>query len=402
MSNSRCSRIATLFALLWLTSGCSSEYLNETYGGRSGYGFGSVNGTAVLGEMFIAAGHDVRSWRVMSPSLNDADVIVWFPSDFGAPSSEAQSWLYDWLHYSDEPKTLIYVGRDYEVGPLYWRQAQPLAPASQQNEFAIRERESERAFASARGSAPTSATVEDWFTLDRRNTKSTVKRLQGPWSRDIDASQVELEHRQYLKPDASADILLADGKGHPLVSEILYSEEASSWGRSGSQVILVENGAFLLSGALVNKEHRKLAGKLVNHVGPPELEVVFLEASSSPRIMDSDPSMGPPSGFQLFRIWPIGAVLAQLAALGIVFAMARFPIFGVPRGLETPSLTDFGRHVAAVGRLLAATRDRAYAYAQLRAYFQLGEDASVSSQRSPQGTDRGKHPPNHEESRDEH
>ncbi|MEM6798286.1 MAG: hypothetical protein AAF589_02115 [Planctomycetota bacterium] len=386
-------RLFALAALAMLSAGCSvPDYLNEVYGMRSRGGADSVNGTAVLAEMFEAAGHDVRSWRLMSPSLEKADVIVWFPDDFETPSADAIVWLEEWLFYNDSAKTLIFVSRDYDAGELYWRSAKPMSPAPQQPEFAKRLGSSKASFAQQRGSAPAGELCSDWFTLDRRNPKRKVKGLAGPWASGVDASKAAIEHRRFVQPGDEADILLADGKGHALVSEVIYEFEDNYWNNPApdagdSRIIVVENGSFLLNAALINHEHRKLAGKLVDHVGQPELDVVFLESDASPLVQDEDPSEGPPTGFRLFGVWPIGGVLAQLAALGLVFAAARWPIFGVPRKLDQPSLTDFGRHVTALGRLLAATRDRAYAYAQLRAYFQAGageenHPAAASSQQS--------------------
>ncbi len=380
------SWLGRVFAVLAVTmlSGCGlPDYLNDGYGKRSQGGAESVNGTSVLATMFTKAGHDVRSWRLMSPALDKADVIVWFPSDHKVPTPEAQTWLYEWLSLSADSKTLIFVGRDYDAAPLYWRSAQTLAPPAQRPQFKRREGMARSEFLTTRGAGPTSGSCGDWFTIDTSNPERKVSGLQGPWALGIDATKVQIDHHQYLTPSGDFEPLLADQDGHPLVSEMLFDATQVSWTDNDSRLVLVENGAFLLNGSLVNHEHRKLAGKLVSSVGSPELDVVFLESDASPLVQDEDPSDGPPTGFRLFSIWPIGATLAQLAALGIVFATTRFPIFGVPKRLSRPSLTDFGRHVAAIGRLLAATSDRAYAYTQLRNYFHTNEDITVSPPSQP-------------------
>src|SRR5690606_31970976 len=87
-------------------------------------------------------------------------------------------------------------------------------------------------------------------------------------------------------------------------------------------------------------------------------------------IRDEDPTVQNPTGLALFRVWPIGAVLTQLAALGIVFALLKWPIFGIPKRLARASATDFNSHVAALGRLLAGGRNRAYAIGLLMLYRQ--------------------------------
>ncbi|MEM8864627.1 MAG: hypothetical protein AAGF31_03670 [Planctomycetota bacterium] len=359
--------------LLCFLTGCSDQYVNEQYGSRSGVGADSINGTTILGELFAKAGHRVRSVGRLYPKVGEADVIVWFPTDFQTPSQEAIGWFDDWLLYGEEGKTLIYVSPDYRAGEHYWSLTKVRAPAAQQGEYNKKLRESKQDFTSWRSSAPAGEAVSSWFTPDRRNQTQTVTQLRGPWAENVDAGEIAIEHRRYLTPDNQAEPLLTAGDGHPLVSQIVCAPEEWDWRNGDSRLVMIENGSFLLNASLVNKEHRKLAGRLVDHVGPPKLDVVFLQSRSDPLVLESDPSDSPPTGLRLFAIWPIGAVLAQLAALGLIYATARWPIFGTPRRSEQPSLTDFGRHVTALGRLLAGTRDRAYAYAQLRTYFQIDD-----------------------------
>ncbi len=354
--------------LLGLSLGCQEKDIRTEYGARTGYGAKSVNGTSVFGEMLADAGHQVRSWRLLSPSLEKADVIVWFPDESGPPSPEVVAWFDDWLQYSYEDKTLIYVGRAYDAEKLYWSRTQALAPARLKGQY------SQKLVQAPRDSltgfrAPTAGEAEGWFTMSLPKRAKKVAKLGGAWAAGVDASQATIEHYSTIRPEEWMTTLLEDGAGHPLVSEWTYEADEVDWTEYDSQLIIIENGSFLLNAALVNHENRKLAGRLVAELGEEGKRVVFLESDASPAISDTDPSNNPPTGLELFRIWPIGAVLAQVAALGLVFALARFPIFGVPRRLERPSLTDFGKHVAALGRLLAATCDRAYADGMLKKYF---------------------------------
>lgn len=364
-----------LLAVALLTTGCREKGIRTEYGVRTGYGASSVNGTTVLGQMFENAGHRVRSWRLMSPSLAKADVIVYFPSESKPLSTDAVDWLDDWLRYSYdedtyelEDKILIVVGRAYLAEEFYWRETQPNAPARLKTEYAAKLRQAQLN-GPLGGASGGKGAVGEWYDVNPVAPATKVKQLKGPWAAGVDASKAALETSSTIAPHDDLDILLADGAGRPLVSELAYVEESDAWNSGESDVLVIENGSFLLNASLVNHEHRKLAGRLVDYIGDPEKDVVFLEADASPTISDSDPNQNPPTGFELFRIWPIGAVLAQAAALGIVFALAQFPIFGVPRRLERPALTDFGKHVAALSRLLSATHDRAFASGLVRKYF---------------------------------
>ncbi len=77
-------------------AGCKRP-LDTQYGRVSGWGGSSVNGTRVLADMFADRGHKVDTYEHLSPSLQRADVIVWFPDDFRVPSSEVRDWLDGWL-----------------------------------------------------------------------------------------------------------------------------------------------------------------------------------------------------------------------------------------------------------------------------------------------------------------
>lgn len=364
-----------LASALLLLVGCGQKDIRTEYGSRSGYGASSVNGTSVLGRMFENAGHRVRSWRLMSPSLSKADVIVYFPTESGPLSPDASAWLYDWLCYSydedtyqSEDKILILVGRAYDAEEMYWKQTQASAPTGLQGAYAGKLAQAPRQGLTG-PAGPSKGTVDEWYDIATPGTATKVKKLTGPWARGVDASKSTIEHSKTIWPNDDLTVLLADGDGHPLVSEQAYVEDGADWDASESNLILIENGSFLLNAPLVNHENRKLAGRLVDFIGESPKDVVFLEASPTPTISDSDPNQSPPTGLELFRVWPIGAVLAQLAALGVVFALAQFPIFGVPRRLERPALTDFGKHVGALAKLLAGTRDRAYASGLVRKYF---------------------------------
>ena len=75
---------------------------------------------------------------------------------------------------------------------------------------------------------------------------------------------------------------------------MLESDEGLIVGRldvGQSQLLVVSNGSFLLNAMLVNHEHRKLAGKLIDTIGPGGRDVVFLESGQIK--IDQPASPGP-------------------------------------------------------------------------------------------------------------
>jgi hypothetical protein len=110
-----------VLVVLFAVAGCR-EHIDTTYGRSSGFGQQSVNGTAVLADMFQRAGHAVSTRSTLSPVVRrKADCVVWFPDDFSPPRAEVRAWLESWLEDPAHPgRTLIYVGRDFDAAADYW------------------------------------------------------------------------------------------------------------------------------------------------------------------------------------------------------------------------------------------------------------------------------------------
>jgi hypothetical protein len=329
----------------------------------------SVNGTAVLADMLADAGHSIISRTSLSPGLNDsADVIVWFPDDFRVPDSKVVRWLENWLS-SGGGRTVVYVGRDFDAALEYWRAVAPSAPPEQAAEFKLRRDDAEDAFAQMRSSVLDGESC-NWFAVKSLVKPKRVTTLAGPWSTGVDVKKSDLSLYSTYQFDSGDEVLLADGTDTLVARRLFYS--ADSWGGAipPNQLIVVTNGSFLLNLQLVNHEHRKLAAHLIDEL-PESARVVFLESGpGGPPIRDAEPAPRPPNGLEVFAIFPLGAVLLHVAALGLVFCFARMPIFGVPRNPREVSLSDFGKHVAAFGELLHLTRDRGYAQSRLENYHQ--------------------------------
>ena len=107
---------------------------------------------------------------------------------------------------------------------------------------------------------------------------------------------------------------------------------------------------------------------------------MFIESGEGgPAVLDKEPTGGLPTALELLKIWPLNAILLHLTVLGIVLCLARSPIFGRPRELPADSPADFGKHIEALGKLLARTKDRTYAQARLAQYRQIGQRRSGKS-----------------------
>ena len=151
---------------------------------------------------------------------------------------------------------------------------------------------------------------------------------------------------------------------------------------NGSQLIIIDNGSFLLNLPLVNHERRKLAARLIEECGPPGRGVVFLESGEGGPVIGGESENATPTGLEAFLVWPISVLMLHLAVLGIIFSVAVFPIFGRPHEPEKPITSDFGKHIRALGELMQRSGDEDYARQQLRHYHDHVRRESGTSHRS--------------------
>ena len=371
-----------IIALLWLTAcGCSSSDIDAVYGRRRGANGGaSVNGVGVLAAMFEAAGHKVITKRHLCPKFQDCQTVVWAPDDFAPPNDEQVQFFEDWLRTGDG-RTLIYVGRDYDASIAYWDQVQPSAPSAQAVEVLRRLSNARAKHSQAKQAMPAEQNCP-WFRIVRNRPLRRIgmgaegpAALEGVWCDhvDIDAGQVDLEiDARFEAPSAAA----AQNTSQPDGAAILLAAGPDVFVRRltrpewrKGQVLVVTNGAFLLNLPLVQKEHRKLAAQLIAECAPPASTVVFLEsAQGGPPLLQKEPGEDRQSGFEPFTVWPIGAILLHFVAVGLLYLLSRMPIFGRPQELATDSVSDFGKHVHALGELLARTQESAYAQRRLSQY----------------------------------
>jgi hypothetical protein len=367
-----------------ITSRKRAETLPVSYGKRRGTeNVRSVNGTAILAELFRQAGHRVSSFSRLSPKLEDADVLVWISDDFAPPTKEQREWLEDWLALG-YGRTIIFIGRDYDAAVAYWTKVAATAPADEKEEIQRQLARAKANYDSARAKMPTEAYAH-WFTARREGKLRDIRTLEGPWAEGVDSSKVDISLAGRLQPPVQAD-LSQDDPPLPAKVEVLLQSEADVlafrvqdefWAEG--QVVVLANGAWVLNYPLINREHRKLAARLVNEIGEAPQKVVFIESGADgPKILDKEPK-GDSSPLAFLNVWPLNAIVLHLTILGIIVCLARWPQFGRPRDLPAEPAADFGKHVTALGELLARTGDRNYAEQRLSHYRTLAKRESGKS-----------------------
>lgn len=384
--------LALAMAAACCAVGCSPKEVKipTAYGSRNGFEMtSSVNGTHVLGELFRHAGYSVRSSNRLSPRIDSSDVIVWIPDSFDPPAQNVRDYLEDWL--TEQPgRTLIYVDRDFDAAIEYWN-AMLKNGSAEDRLVAQREKGRAQHDYDFIANASDGAFDCEWYSVDRDQPLRRPKQLVGRYAEAINPAKTDLvlRSRIALSKDwesansanladklPNSEILLSTKDGlDPIV--IRYSDEYDEYD-VGSQLIIVNNGSFLLNQPLVNHEHRKLAAALIEECGSYGETVTFLESNDQgvEIVAASDVSAGR-SGWEWLTVWPISPLGLHIALLLIVFCFASFPIFGRPKRLPETRSSDFQKHIGALGELLEATDDYDYAQLRVRQYQQIARGDTV-------------------------
>jgi hypothetical protein len=384
-----------------LLFGCERKHddIETEYGERSELRLASsVNGYGVLADMFAKAGHSVSTQSDLTPELkNSADAIVYAPDSFAPPDDATVEWFEEWLKTKPD-RTLIYIGRDFDGAPIYWRKIRSQVPVKNQPEVDRRMRAAQAEFLIKRRAIPDETTNGKWFNiasgkLDHRD----VRKLEGDWSVGIDAKDVEIELNSRIEAnddvEPESEKLLTAPHDKGLESDVIAFRKVYKIPgtrrffvfNGTSQLIVVANGSFLVNLALVNKEHRKLVQRLMDNTGRSH-RVVFLHANAPTRIRESSGGGGEETAsvLDVFSVWPLSVILIQWIAVLALFCFSRWPIFGPPRDPPSAPASDFARHIGALAESWELTRDSSYARDRWQYYQEhvRGEPGTVVTKRS--------------------
>jgi hypothetical protein len=409
--------ILAVAALLCLfLSGCgrsrdvSSAYAKERM-------TGSINGLEVFTDLLEKRGNSIKHYSRLSPSLRQQDVLFWFPDDFTQPNDQALWFIEDWL--SRAPNRMVFfVGRDYDAGAEYWSKVISQSPADEREIAARRLADARQRVDLARLTAGDNYKTP-WFTFENATRETTISAAQGDWAKGIDFSKSNLRYQsKLLGPPAKVaeDTLydeekvtepesifgemeeeeddqnstgapptqatpppskpvspmidnpfrvgrkLIDGGAAPFAFELVSNRFP------GSRVFIIQNARFLVNYGLVNKEHRKLCQNMLQEI-PSTAKIAILH---------SEPG-GPPIYWGTITAEKVKPeevinttlVLLQLTLPVLLLLFALLPIFGRPRDLPRTEISDFGKHIDAIGGLLQRGGDERYAWSRVFAYQQL-------------------------------
>lgn len=384
----------------------------------------SLNGLGLHRELWEASGVRCLTPQQLSPKLNDMDVVVLIGQSFEPPGQAARQWLEDWLA-AEAGRTVIYFGRDFNADIHYRRLTLPLLAAEDQPRgrelLALRE----AAELNQRLRQLDESTFCGWFYLDNQHIREEYDQFTGQWVdrepelnaigghwpvqvallppddgdwlqqrpewidqppeadslRPVNAPAEETEQVSEVSEwepqeiasrqewDAAvaqapqSEILLAAEDGQPLVFR-LTSERFSD-----SQILVVTNGAPLLNGSLVLPLYQRVGELLIDACLPARRVALLAFDDSGLTINNVAEQDNRGAGLEMLTVWPLSGITMPAALFGIIVCAALVPILGRPQSLVRRSVSDFGLHVDAIGRMLYEARDIQHAKSAIKEYF---------------------------------
>ena len=415
-----------LILMLPMLSGCSYIPWPESFGEVSGTNATrSLNGIGVHRRMWESTGARVLTPQKLSPRLDSIDTIVLIGSSYKPPGSLARDWLENWLG-KKSGRTVVYFGRDFDASQMY-REDTLDQVAKSQLERAQTQLASRRAEKYVdRNSQIPEDTFCRWFYL-RTSARPTVHdKFSGPWSSELaglngkwptgvlleppdetlknkkpswitgakpalaparsfvagadgDESLGDKEvQRSIWKADELEDtkawdaewelagdvkVLLSGANGTPIVHRIEHSKFR------GSKILIVANGAPFLNGSLVKPLQRKVSELVIQECLPAKRVAMIGYDESGLLLSNVESGSDTNFGVQLLTVWPLSAITMHAAFFGIIAFVVLLPILGRPQSLARRTVTDFGLHVEAMGRMMFESRDLMYGLKSIQDYF---------------------------------
>lgn len=412
-----------------LLSGCGASGLSglaSDYGGVAYPEKNSINGLGIFLKLCQQAGSRCFVASRLSARLDKADAIILVGNTFHPPAKEARDWLEEWLG-KKSGRSVVYFGRDFDADIYYREQTLEAVDPDQQHRAAIDLADRQAGLDAMRVRELSNDVFCRWFNLKMHDPRAAVGDWTGPWAESLHATAArwpvrarlepprasqsrnkpkwhtspfsrpkigpsqpnrrsekssQPEHKFYQSVWSTADInddetwaaewdklsdsrvLLAGQDGTPLVTEL------TSPRYPGSQILTIVNGAPLLNGSIVQAHFRAVAHHIIGDLQPAK-RIALLPFDAQGIVISNVQEEEEIAGISVLTTWPMNMIVAHLAFLGVLICLALFPILGRPQGAPRPSLSDFGQHAEAVGRMLQRTGDAQYALRIVNDYFRI-------------------------------
>lgn len=335
------------------------------YGSIRPDGAKSLNGFTEFAKLYEGRGCEVRRWNRLSPRIDKYSTIVWAPTVERPLTEEERTRLERWMAEGWN-RTLVVILPEYRADRDYFERMLPQVDPTQQQTYRRRLSEAIADDLTRLGSDP--EPIDDpWFDRGRRRGRRVVERITGDLADGLGdrVPQVVIDRDLRVPieedPEGRQYAVLLSADRRPFVVSIWDPDTEAS-------IIVVANASFLCNYGMTNDGNRILAENLANWTCYEGEPVLFLESGDRPLPVTDTEESGQPMFSDWMKVWPLSFLTPHLLLIGVLIYFVYLPIFGRPRRLPKPAVSDFGRHVEAVGGLLERTGDRRRAAEKIRHY----------------------------------
>lgn len=342
----------------------------------------SINSTSLFAERLEELGYEVTVRNRISPKINEFSIVFWFPENVRCPSGEATKAIEEWMDDNYGSKTLVYVGADYRADEDYYRAIQKqLSPQLQaEAQRLLSEAQLATQYRKNRWNddiwaAALPNTSCDWFDIELIKPTKSSSLLSGPMAANSSFSVApELPVEVMMLPKKSStkwdteSLLVVDGE------DMVYRlSDVKPY--TANQIIVVQNGSFLVNFAAADPNKQSLADQLVVEATSLsegeygfgfDQRILILESKNDIPIRKTD--------FVNQNLWawvaeePLCYIVPHALLWGVLFCFVYFPIFGRPKRLPKQSTTTFRNHINAIAKQLSKSGDKAHARRTIEQY----------------------------------
>ena len=380
------TQLTCLFLIVCLSviSGCGDNASRsvETKYGKVNEQPRSINSTSLFAARLEELGYDITIRNRISPKINDFNTVFWFPENIRCPSAEATQAIEEWMDKGYDSKTLVYVGADYRADLDYNQAAQKRVSPQLKAESQRLLSEAQLAQASRNdrydnvwpGSTNTNC---DWFGIEVIKPRKHSSLLAGPMADNAGFSvppklpvEVMMSPKKIAEKWTVESLLTVDGE------DMVYRLSGNHSGAT-NQIIVVQNGSFLVNFAAIDSNKRALADQLIaeatsltdNEYGledgfPPQ--ILILESEHQIPIRNTD--FINPNSWAWIAEEPLCYIVPHALLWGVLFCFVYFPIFGRPKRLPKKSTTTFRNHIDAIAKQLSKSNSKEHARRTIEQY----------------------------------
>lgn len=316
---------------------------------RGGQYATSVNGMAMLKHYLESRSYEVVVKRAITPSIEKADVVIWAPDSWHAPSEEVVTRLNQWLT-GGQYRTLVYIGRDYDAAVEYWQSALEQSETGGPRELVLRELSQTRLNQMARPQRLLAADECAWFTIEACEPGAATARFV---SNVDDESGIETEIVW-----GTSRLIPRSGTAHrirPLMetdANEVFAFELELKANRTNRILVVSNGSLLLNFPFALEKRRPVAERfldLATENATFQGRIQLLESGPQEPIISNSDNVGGQLAWIVEA--PLKYIVPQVVILGVMYCFVVFPILGRPKRLVTQTESRFGRHLEALGRM---------------------------------------------------